>query len=486
MASNSPVAIPTRIYLGSVDTRPPIQTVAVESSSAGTVSSHGELRKADLAKTDLSGLQLAQYELGKRIGSGGMGLVYEARHRHLGKKFAVKFIAQAACDHPEVAARFLHEVQAVGSLDHPHLIVAVDAGTAHGLQYCVTEFLEGRDLAAWVNERGPMPVGAACEVIRQASLGLAHAHARGFVHRDVKPGNIFLDSGARVKVLDFGIASSQANQSSLTLHGQFMGSVDFIAPEQASDARQATSASDVYSLGCTLIFLLSGQPPYPDKTHPDFVSKLTGVATESPAWLGCASDSVPAELLCLLSRLVEKSPCERIDSAAEVAQRLSQLADQRQLSDWLDGVPVTTHSPLCSAIAPSRTWKAKPLGLICGVALLVSATAGIALWLGGSPAKPDRFVPQTDSPLSDPDLTVPDINAPEPNVPEPNVHSAASVAPPSIPQSPATQSIVQTPGSARNANGFRRPAKSKNSITTSPSPEPSSTEDKPSVANQIP
>ncbi len=236
---------------------------------------------ADLARDDLSGLRLAKYALGKRIGEGGMGHVFEATHLQLQKKFAIKFIrADLQCD--EAIARFESEVAALGRLNHLHLINAIDAGRQDRLIYCVTDLLQGDDLHRRVNANGPMSYPAATEIIRQAALGLAQAHSLGIIHRDIKPSNLFLEDNGNVRVLDFGIARRIENDDMLTKVGQLLGTVDFMSPEQIADASAADERSDIYSLGAVLIYLLSGQLLYPDKDYPSTINKLKAISAETP------------------------------------------------------------------------------------------------------------------------------------------------------------------------------------------------------------
>src|SRR6187200_2351374 len=170
------------------------------------------------------------YETGPKIGAGGMGTVHRATHVWLGRTVAIKFITPTLFDNPEMAERFRHEALAVGRLHHPHIVQATDAGNFEGTHFLVTEFVPGDDLASLVRRRGRMEVADACEAVRQAALGLAHAHEQGIIHRDVKPGNLLLRVDGTVKVLDFGLARMAAGQTMLTNTGQVLGTLDFLAP----------------------------------------------------------------------------------------------------------------------------------------------------------------------------------------------------------------------------------------------------------------
>lgn len=415
------------------------------------IESKSTLCRADLSREDLSGLSLAQYDLGKRIGAGGMGLVFEATHRTLCKNFAIKFIACENTGQPEIESRFLKEVRAVGKLTHPNLIVAVDAGVENGLQYCVMERLDGSDLNTWIDHLGPMPVGAACEVIRQASLGLAHAHAHGLIHRDIKPSNLFLDLCGCVKVLDFGIAASIEDGSRLTTDSQFMGSVDFVAPEQASDARLATPASDVYSLGCTLIYLLSGQPPYPDTTHPSFVSKLKAAAIQSPAWVDRPPSDIPNGLLRILRQAIEKAAETRINSADLLREKITSFADSGALRNWMQAsnrslateiktvLGEQTPRRLGSSKWPVKRIMPKHLGLMAAVpASVMLGIFSFPWWPSGATLVPAHDSSRTLGSEKQPTLP-------------PKLYSHGTIPPVEA----STLSSVHVPGTAGNAAAFR-------------------------------
>ncbi len=281
--------------------------------------------KADISRDDLTGLSLGQYELGKSIGGGGMGRVFAARHVHLDRTFAIKFIGAAANHSPEAHSRFEQEVLALGKLQHPHIVSAVDAGSIDGLKYLVTELIDGDDLAQLVQHHGPLPFAEACELMRQAALGLAYSHRLGFLHRDIKPSNLILDRAGNVKLLDFGLVCNANTGHDLTSCGM-LGTWDFVAPEQAQDARQVDARSDLYSLGCTLLFLLSGRPPFSGERYSTAAAKLTGHLFETPAWLENVPAELPLELVTLLKKLLAKKPAERFQQADDVVAALAPFA----------------------------------------------------------------------------------------------------------------------------------------------------------------
>lgn len=314
---------------------------------------------ADLKRDDLTGVSLAQYALGKRIGQGGMGQVFLAVHRHLGKTVAIKFIRHDVAGQ-EAQERFLQEIKAVGRLSHPNLIHANDAGKVDNVLYCVTEYMEGYDLLEWIRQKGAMPPAAAAEVIRQAALGLQHAHSEGFVHRDIKPNNLFLERNGNVRLLDFGLAFQAKLQGELTSHGQLLGTIDFISPEQARDAHAATPQSDLYSLGATLVYLLSGHPPFPDDQYPSIPNKLTALMTSLPPFVAAAA-GLPVEIREVLEKTLSLNPGKRFNSAREVAAHLQQIAAPQDLASWMvQGViPKKVNKPLLATSVPStaRKWR---------------------------------------------------------------------------------------------------------------------------------
>jgi serine/threonine protein kinase len=218
--------------------------------------------------------QLGPYLILGRLGRGGMGVVYRARHRELDKVVALKVLSADRVDEAAVA-RFRNEMKAAGRLGHPNIVTALDAGRVGGSYYLAMDYVDGADLSALVERLGPLPVPDACELIRQAAVGLQHACECGLAHRDVKPSNLMLARGGVVKVLDLGLArplSDLPAPERLTATGVLLGTADYLAPEQIDRAHTADARADVYGLGGALYFLLTGSPPFGDR--PSWLEKL--------------------------------------------------------------------------------------------------------------------------------------------------------------------------------------------------------------------
>src|SRR5262249_36087000 len=227
------------------------------------------------------------YVLLERLGEGGMGQVFKARHRVMRRLVALKLIRKERLLNPRAVRRFQREVRAAAQLSDPHIVLALDADQVGSSPFLVMEYIEGAaDLARLVKGSGPLPVEQACEYIRQTALGLQHAHQRGLVHRDIKPANLLLTADRKlVKILDMGLArldhpsADGDGSSTLTGEGTVMGTPDYLAPEQALEAHTVDVRADLYSLGCTFYHLLTGRVPFPTGT---LLQKLNKHQNEDP------------------------------------------------------------------------------------------------------------------------------------------------------------------------------------------------------------
>ena len=244
-------------------------------------------------------------------GRGGMGVVYEAVHLTLGRRVALKLIAPEIADSSEFRQRFRRESRIAASLDHPHVIPIYDAGGAGGLVYVTMRFVEGTDLRALA----PLEPRRAARVLAQAARALDAAHARGLVHRDVKPGNVLIehrDDHDHVFLTDFGLAKEVSADAGLTPTGNWLGTVDFAAPEQIR-GRPVDARADVYALGGVLFWALTGRVPYPRE---DDMAKMLAHLNDPPP----SAPGVPPEFDAVIRRAMAKAPGERFPSAGELGK----------------------------------------------------------------------------------------------------------------------------------------------------------------------
>jgi serine/threonine protein kinase len=268
-----------------------------------------------------------RYHILEVLGEGGMGVVYKARHRLMDRLVALKVPHRRFLDRPGFTERFYREARAAARLVHPNIVLAHDAEQACDLPFLVMEYVPGTSLDRVIARRGPLSVNEACDCVRQAALGLQHAHEHGMIHRDIKPANLLQTPAGQIKVLDFGLAqlARQENDYELTETppGVMLGTPDYTAPEQSRDARTADARADVYSLGCTLHFLLTGQPPFPGGT---MVEKILAHQDRTPPSVAHFRDDVPVPLTGILARMLAKAPADRPQSAAAVARLLAPFA----------------------------------------------------------------------------------------------------------------------------------------------------------------
>ncbi len=348
------------------------------------------------------GERLGQYEILGKLGKGGVGAVFKARHTELGKVVALKMLRDERPDEVTIA-RFKNEIRAVGRLDHPNIVVAHDAGQSGGIHFLVMEYVDGMDLAQLVERRGRLSTADACEVIRQAAVGLQHAYERGLVHRDVKPSNLMLARDGRVRLLDLGLARSfgESPADTLTAKGMVLGTADYLAPEQWDYPHAADTRADIYSLGCTLYHLLVGQAPFGGSTYRTVLGKMHAHAKVPPPPLGHVRPEIPAGLGAVLGRMLAKHHADRFATPAEVAAALRPFTagcDLGRLLETDESGLEATRVPAANIVTPapgvwetdagrdhhapsasrSRAWLIAASGLCLG--LLAAALFGPRLW----------------------------------------------------------------------------------------------------------
>lgn len=380
--------------------------------------------------------QIGQYRLLEKLGQGGMGAVYKALHVRLEKIVALKILPRERIENAAAVKRFDREMKAVGRLNHPHIVRAMDAGEADGWHFLVMEYVEGVDLSRLMRSRGPLPIDAACEIVRQAALGLQHAYEHGLVHRDIKPSNLMLEvppaSGERrlwetdidstgkgagaggsipsasipsasipsasiqkadasrspvVKILDLGLAllgeGHEPFETDLTGAGQMMGTLDYMAPEQGDDSHEVDIRADIYSLGATLYKLLAGEAIYHGPNCQSPLQKMRALAGEPAPPIQSRRADVPDELAAIVHRMIAKDPRLRFQTPAEVAAALGPWAGRRCLARLLD----TSSGAIGwgQAMAPERPTASGAIGSV------IFPDVDVAPKSGGKPRSPARY-----------------------------------------------------------------------------------------------
>ncbi len=279
---------------------------------------------------EFSDTQYGSYRVLHPLGAGGMSSVYRAVHVDSGHEVALKVLPSRMARNPIVLQRFLREARIAESLEHPNIVSIYDRGVDQGRHYLVLEYVEGCDLHEYVQMRGPLSAAEAVQVIRQVAEGLRFAADRGLVHRDIKPSNILRSKTGEIKITDLGLALHlDFEDQRVTREGTTVGTVDYMAPEQARDSRAASVQSDIYSLGCTFYYLLTGVPPYPGG---DITDKLTRHARSAPPNVRDLRPDVPESLARIMLRMMAKKTDERyasFDTLIEEMDRL-RLKDEAQ------------------------------------------------------------------------------------------------------------------------------------------------------------
>jgi serine/threonine-protein kinase len=320
-----------------------------------------ELSPAKAASKEQPPPVLPGYEIISAAGGGGMGLVYKARQLDPAREVAIKLIRPEQAEQVNALRRFEREVKAAVRLDHPNIVRFFEASQFNGQHFFVMEYIHGIDLQKLVDQTGVLPANRACEFVRQAALGLQHAFERGLVHRDIKPANVMVTSSVSVssiepenpalrrtalidrfithtegvvKLLDMGLArvisgcDDGDSWSTLTVAGTFMGTPDYMAPEQWENPHATDIRADIYSLGCVLYFLLTGQPPFPGGT---MIQKLDKHRSKQPFPVDQLRQGLPARLVAVLGKLLSKRPVERYQTPADVAAALGDVVQPETL-----------------------------------------------------------------------------------------------------------------------------------------------------------
>jgi serine/threonine protein kinase len=340
--------------------------------------------------------QIGDYEILGELGRGGMGIVYKAKHKLLQQMVAIKVLSQALVDDSQAVGRFKREMQLIGGLSHPNIVRALNAGEIDGTLYLAMEFVDGVPLQKLVEgvrtkteQTFPiLPLGAACEAIRQAALGLQEVYELKLVHRDIKPANLMLDHRGTVKILDLGLGKFAEEHradyhSSLTMAGMVIGTVDYISPEQCENSGEADVRSDLYSLGCSLYFLLTGKPVYSGSQYDTMRKKLMAhIVGEVPA-IRQVIPTLPKEIEAILKKVLAKNPAERFQTPLEFADALAPFASPDEL--WIQvrgAIPTSagagtmsssrhSNSPYGYSL-PSKQSIVKPINRMKWVALVVA------------------------------------------------------------------------------------------------------------------
>lgn len=314
--------------------------------------------------------QLGEYRVLEKLGGGGMGEVYKALQVKLELVVALKVLPRDVMQNPRAVARFEREMKAVARLNHPHIVQTYDAREIDGIHLLAMEYVAGVDLARLVRHCGPLSVADACELVRQAALGLQYAYKHGMVHRDVKPSNLMLGRDGQVKLLDMGlalVAGAEPGEAEMTDPGQVIGTADYMAPEQISSSHAVDIRADIYSLGCTLYKLLSGHAPFSGPGYASRAATLAAQVRDTASAAELASLHVPRALLAVLTRMLAKAPADRYATPAEVAETLQAFTAGCDLPALADkclrataDVPLSEQAPVSAQPVSSAPSVAVP------------------------------------------------------------------------------------------------------------------------------
>jgi serine/threonine protein kinase len=335
------------------------------------------------SRKSLEGETVDHFQILEYVGGGGMGAVYRGLDTRLNRPVAVKILSRDQAD-SETVRRFRNEAQSAARLDHPNISRVYYIGEDKGWNFIVFEFIEGQNLRNRVEKLGPLPFDEALSYTLQIAEALDHAQARDVVHRDIKPSNILVDEQGSIKLVDMGLARSQQlspENEDLTASGVTLGTFDYISPEQARDPRTADVRSDMYSLGCTLYFMLAGRPPFPEGTA---LQKLLWHTGDDPPDVRLFRPEVPDAFVALLTRLLAKKPEQRFQTAQELIQALIQISQRHDYGVDASSVKSMTPNWPEKITASTAPWWQQYMPILVAALLLLA----VALWPEDSSSKP--------------------------------------------------------------------------------------------------
>ena len=295
---------------------------------------------------------VGNYQIQSRLGEGGMGTIYRARHVKLNKDVAFKILRRRRSFNPGLAnARFDQELQAIGALDHPNVVRALDAGEFEGIAFLSMELLEGIDLEKLIGDDKRLKPEDACEIIRQTALGMQYIHNQGLVHRDIKPANLMLTLDSLqspcVKILDLGLAvgESELPDDRLTGDGIALGTCRYMSPEQATDTKTVNHLGDIYSLGATFYRLLTGRPHFPNPPYKSISAILLAITTVDPPKIETVKPDLPPQVSAIVNRMLSRDQKQRPQDLIEVAAAIEPFAREHQLKMLLrEGLSVQVNA----------------------------------------------------------------------------------------------------------------------------------------------
>lgn len=345
-----------------------------------------------------------RYRVTSVLGRGGMGMVYKAEHRLLDRPVVLKVIRSELLDHPGIIQRFQREAKLAARLAHPNVVAVYEAEQLGRAQLLVMEYVEGVNLAELVSQRGLLPVAESCELVRQAASGLQHIHEQQLVHRDIKPSNLLVSPTGVVKILDLGLATLKTGQSGgeLTAEKQFVGTVDYAAPEQWESSRDVDIRADIYSLGCTLYYLLAGQSPFPSSKYSTTMQQMWAHSQAPRPPIRELRPDVPDAVAAVVERMLAKTPSDRFANPGEVVEALRPFVEGCDLAEFVRTARRTTTSRIDlsrvssakpikadSAVPPPSPASSRRLWLLGGGALaVIGLVAAIAIAFRGGNSQP--------------------------------------------------------------------------------------------------